>query len=116
MGGGGIGGVVDGVGRGGGFLLLGSVRPMIPCLFSFCVGWRAGSWPGICWGRLIEEDDDGGDYIPSEQALRWEGSEMGLEVSISAAFLASSLSLRKDCMGLRRAGCLVDGAIQYFLE
>lgn len=70
MGGGGIGGVVDGVGRGGGFLLLGSVRPMIPCLFSFVLvgGPEAGREYG--GGRLIEDEDDEGDYIPSEQALR----------------------------------------------
>lgn len=104
------------MGWGGGILAFGKRTTYDTMPFFFRVGWRARSWPGICWGRLIEEDDNGGDYIPSEQALRWEGSEMDLEVSISAAFLASSLSLRKDCMGLRRAGCLVDGAIQYFLE
>lgn len=80
--------------------------------FSFCVGWRAGSWPGICWGRLIEEEDDGGDYIPSEQALRWRARRWAW----TYRFLRHFWHHHYHCRGLRRTGCLVDGAIQYFLE
>ncbi|KAK0745767.1 hypothetical protein B0T18DRAFT_410117 [Schizothecium vesticola] len=95
--------------------VLGSERPMIPYLFFFCGSWGAGSWPGMGWGRLIEEDNDG-DSIPGEQALRWRVQRWAWRYRFLRHFWHHHYHCARACMGLKRAGCLVDGVIQYFLE